>query len=225
MLGIIGFLALGILAILYAYTFSINFKLVPVREKRLFASAFGLLGMCAFIWMGTFFVNESFVNELVYLTDVLLVIATGCMLAIFVDISRPIIFTLVTTLGATLLALRAYAVPSEAYISNGILNFNLPREVAFGFGLLFLIIWLPANIKIVEMALRNSTLRIYKNSVHVLFISNVLMACLFLSAQREIMIIITFVSITVLFLLLSISNILIGKIDSKSLKKELAKHE
>lgn len=213
MLGLIGFLTLALIVGVYAYTSYANYTLVPLREKRLFVSAYGLLGMAALVWAATFVVPEAAVSPLVFASDVVLIAATGCMLGVIFDIARPRIFAPLVLAGAGILTVRAFVVPPSAYIADGLLIFNLSRVEALVFGLVFLIAWLPATIKVVHLALRSPRLLPFSGIVSFLFISVVLMTGFFLTAIRPIMIIISFASIVVLFALLIGFNSMLKRID------------
>lgn len=223
MLGLIGFLTLAIVIGIYVYTSYINYSLVPIRERQLFVSAYGLLSLSALLWAATFFVAEQTVSQLVFASDVLLVLATGCMLAIVFNVARPQIFALLALAGAGLLTVRAFVVAPSAYIADDLLIFNLSQAESLVIGLLFLAAWLPATIKIVHLALRSPKLAPYRNLASFLFMSVVLMTGLFLTAKRPVMIIISFVSITLLFATLVGVNIVLQRID-KPRKKQRVRH-
>lgn len=213
MLGLIGFLALAFVIGVYVYMCYINYTFVPIREKRLFVSAYGLLGLAALVWAATFFVAKEIVSPLVFASDIILVAATGCMLGIIFDIARPRILAPLVLAGTSILTVRAFVVPPSAYVADGLLFFNLSQAEALVFGLVFLIVWLPATIKVVHLALQSPRLLPFRNVVSFLFISVVLMTGFFLTARRPVMIIISFVSIILLFALLVGVNILLKRID------------
>lgn len=213
MLGMIGFLALALVVSIYVYTCYANYTLVPLREKRLFVSAYGLLGLAALVWATTFLVAEEAVSPLVFASDAILVAATGCMLGIIFNIARPRILLPLVLAGAGILTVRAFVVPPTAYVADDLLIFNLSQTEALMFGLVFLIAWLPATIKIVHLALRSPRLLPFRGVVSFLFISVVLMTGFFLTARRPIMIIISFASIILLFAILVGTNVVLKRID------------
>lgn len=216
MLGIIGFLTLAAVIGVYVYTSHIQYTLVPFREKRLFVTAYGLLAIAALIWATTFVVEPQSVSALVYTADIILVMATGAMLGVLIDIGRPQIFALLTLAAAGLLAVRAFVLPSTAYVADGLLFFDLAPEESLVIGLLFLAIWLPATIKIVYLALRSQRLIPLRNVVSFIFVSTVLMTGFFLAARRPEMIVVTFTSIVILFAILVAVNMLLKRIESNS---------
>jgi hypothetical protein len=221
MLGLIGFLALAFVIGIYVNTCYTNYVLVPLREKRLFVSGYGFLGLASVIWAATFFVGEQTVSQLVFTSDVLLVAATGCMLGIFFDIARPRILAPLVLAGAGILTVRAFVVPPSAYVADDLLIFNLSQVEALVFGLVFLIAWLPATIKVVHLALRSPRLLPFSNVVSFIFISVVLMTGFFLTARRPIMIISSFASIILLFTLLAGMNVALKRIDKAHGKQKV----
>lgn len=213
MLGLIGFLMLAVFIGVYVYTCYANYALVSIREKRLFVNAYGLLGLSALVWAATFFVTEKSVSQLVFASDVLLVIATGCMLGVIFDITRPRVFAPLVLAGSALLTVRAFIVPPTAYVADDLLIFNLSQAEALVIGLTFLAAWLPATIKVVHLALNSSRLAPFRNIVSFLFMSVVLMTGFFLTARRPVMIVISFVSIILLFTVLVGLNFALKRID------------
>lgn len=221
MLGLIGFLTLAFVIGIYVYTCYANYTFVPLREKRLFVSAYGHLGLAALVWAATFFVAEETVSPLVFASDVILLAATACMLGVIFDIARPRILAPLVLAGTSILTVRAFVVPPSAYVADGLLIFNLSQVEALVFGLVFLIAWLPATIKVVHLALRSPRLLPFRNIVSFLFISVVLMTGFFLTARRPIMIIISFASIILLFALLAGVNVVLKRIDKAHGKQKV----
>lgn len=223
MLGLIGFLTLAFVIGIYVYTCHVNYTLVPLRERRLFVSAYGLLGISALIWAATFFVAKASVSPLVFASDVLLVVATGCILGVIFDIARPRTIALLALAGAGLLTIRGFVVPPNAYVKDGLLFFNLSEAEALVIGLTFLIAWLPPTIKVVYLALRSPRLLQFRSLVSFIFISVVLMTGFFLTARRPAMVMISFISIILLFAVLAGLNVTLKNID-KTNKKQKVRH-
>lgn len=221
MLGMIGFLTLACVVGAYVYTCHVNYTLVPPRERRLFTAAYGLLGLAAVIWSTTFLVPEGAVSALVFASDIVLIVASGCILGVVLDITKLQILIPVTLAGASLLTVRAFVFPPTAYVADGLLIFNLSQAQALVVGLIFLIAWLPATIKVVYLALRSPSLLPFRNVVSFLFISVVLMTGFFLTARRPVMIIISFASIILLFAILVGTNIVLKRIDKAHGKQKV----
>jgi hypothetical protein len=78
-------------------------------------------------------------------------------------------------------------------------------------GLLFLGIWLPATIWVVSRAFDTPKYSALRNPITFVFISAVLMTSFFLSARRPSLIIISFVSIVLMFTVLGFMNLALGR--------------
>lgn len=219
MLGLIGFIILSFFVFLFAYTSYFNYTLVPIREKRLFVSAFVLLGFASLLWAGTFLVNNQTVPSIVFASDILLIVASGCMLGIIFDLAKIRVFIPIVLAGTALLFLRAFIVTSPAYVADGLLFFNLSLNEAFVIGLIFITVWLPAVIKFVYLFLNTPALYLYRNIISFMFISVIMMTSLFLAARRPIMIILTMSSIIFMFALLVVFNLILKKINKTNKKK------
>ncbi len=223
MLGIIGFFVLAVTLGLYAYTSYTNYTLVPMRDKSLLVTAYTLLALTSLVWLATLFASEAMVRELVFLSDVLLIAATACMLGILADLSKPLVLSAVAFAAAGLLTLRAYALPTQAFVGDGLLNFNLSQTEAVVIGLVFLAVWLPASVKVVQLALSTPKLEQLRGPVSFMFMATILMTSFFLTARRPLTIIASFVSITMLFMLLVTLNVYIGSL-VRSHKKQKVDH-
>lgn len=214
MLGFIGFSVLAVVVATYAYTSNRHYvKTVPMRFLKPFVMGFTLLAASAAMWAATFLVNIDLVQVLIFISNGLLLAATGCMLGVLFDVTRPWLFLTLTLLVSGVLATRAFLLPSSAYIADGLLFFNLTQTVSTIIGLIFLVIWLPAIIKIITLVTHGPGLSTYRAPVLFLFMATVLMTSFFLSAQRPIMIIVTFASIVLLFTMLLLVNVLFARIE------------
>lgn len=209
MLGMVGFLSLVLAVGAYALTSLSGYRLVPLRTRRLFVSGYSLLALSALVWALTFVVPESAIAGLVFMTDIMLVVASVAMLAIVVDVTRPVIMLPVTVIAAGLLTFRAFVMPSDALIDGGILYLNLGQWIAGFIGLVFLALWLPATIRVVNVAFATPALQALRNVILYLFMATILMASFFLAARRPAIVIITFVSVIGFFLVLTGLNILL----------------
>lgn len=220
MLGFFILLVLAASIAIYASTSYAKYTLVPNREKRLYVSAYGLLGISAFIWATTFFVPENTVPQLVFASDILILAGTVCMIGIFLNLTRPQFILPITLVVASIITLRAYTSPSTAYIKENLLIFNLTYEVSLIIGLVFLLIWLPATIKIIHLALSSSALAPYRSLVSFLFMSVVLMTSYSLMAVRPLMVIASFVSMIIFFMILTSLNLTISRLDKAQTNKK-----
>jgi len=212
MLAAIGFLVLAVILGIYAWTSALSYTIVPARERLLFASAYGMLSITTVVWAAAALSVDDATTGLVFMSDIMLTVATGCMLAVlFAQLLKPLYFGLMTLTGAGVLALRAFVVPPSAYTDGGLLHFNLAQTEALLIGGVFLIVWLPATLKVINLALQTKYGLAFRGPVSYIAISVVLMTSYFLAARRPIMIILSFIGIAILFAILAGINILIAR--------------
>lgn len=207
MLGFIGFIFLAVIVGLYVQTSSRLYVTVPVEKRQSFVAAFGLLATTSLVWSLSFFVVPSAINLLMTIADFLLLVATGFMMNVSIDLLRRTWLIIgIVLVGATLLALRSLVFPSTAFVEGGILNFDLSTQTALGIGLIFLAVWLPACLRVIRYVTHAAALARFRFSFAYLFASVILMTSFFLTAQRPLMIILSFISINVLFFVLLLMN-------------------
>ncbi len=218
-LGFIGFVILAIVIGLYAYSSSRQYSNVPVHILKPFVSSFSLLAAASLCWAATFFVNNQAIQTLVLVADGLLLVATGCMISVMTNGLKPLILTSISMAGSALLVVRSTLIESTAYVSDGILFFDLSRTLAVGIGLGFLLVWLPAITKVVSIQTTQPKLSSLRMPMLFLFTSTILMTSFFLSAQRPVMIVATFMSVIVLFALLLLVNSLFAKLNTTHKRK------
>lgn len=224
MLGFIGFIVLAVIVGLYAQTSSRLYVAVPAVERQSFVAAFGLLATTSLVWSLSFFVVPSAINLLMTIADFLLLVATGLMVNVSIDLLRRTWLMIgIVLVGATLLALRTLVFPSTAFVEGGLLHFDLPTQAALGIGLIFMVAWLPACLRIIQHVTHPAVLTRFRFSFAYLFASVILMTSFFLTAQRPLMIILSFIFINVLFFVLLLMNQLIRRLQMT--KKKGAIHE
>lgn len=218
-MAILGFTSLAILIALYAYTSGRLFSSLATKGASLFVAAFYCLSSAVFIWLVAALVGNN-TGLFIFAADILLLIASGLMLAIAVDFKRdPWLIPLVGLFATLFLTARAYVEPSTAYIDNGLLHFDLSPVAALIVGSVLLVCWLPAGY----IALK-SVMNVAGNSVFFLYTSAVLMTCFFIASTKPTMIITSFLGINFMFLLLIIVNAIAVRILQKTVKHTGVKH-
>jgi hypothetical protein len=207
MLGVIGFVTLAIIIAIFCtvvwYTYRADQQ--ALDRTRSFVLGFSLLAVSCVVWAGAVLATTH-TPAFVFLTDALLLLATGFMLRSFVDLNRmPWLTLILSTAGAMILTVRAFIVPSAAYIEEGLLHFSLTQQQALIIGLPFLLVWLPAGAAYFTKALEGAQYASLRQITIFAYCATVLVTCYFLASTRPIVIIATFVSIGVLFVAMTIS--------------------
>ena len=134
------------------------------------------------------------------------------MLNIIIDITRPLTTSLLAILLATFVALRIYVYKPEAFLSDGLLHFNLqgyPQIVLIG---VILGIWFPAIMIVSGRVARAFHVPGLKGLMLFAYGSLALATAVFFSARTSVMIIASFVVIEVIFAALSVLNILLPRL-------------
>ncbi len=213
MIGTIGFIVGALSIAAFAVTARKAYSDTPPRKLNLFCTAFGLLSASLLLWATALLMHQDVATRMLMIaTDCLLVLATGSMALVLLD--RPSIPLQVGlgVAGSMAIMLRAVAYPSTAYIRDGLLFFDLTQPVRLVIIGMFLICWLPAVIVVASYIANTPRLRSLQNLFTALFILLIAVTALFVSAQRQTVIIGLFVGITTLFVSMTCINILVLRI-------------
>lgn len=216
MLGVIGFLVVSFLLVAYAITFEKSARARQISSLDAYLAAFYIMAISCAVW-ATAVLYDIFVPQLVFMSDVLLLAATVCMLSILVPVMRsPALVILVSFVATGLITLRAWAYPPTAFVSENLLHFNLPRGPMIVIGAFFLAIWLPAGVKMINALGLPEKARRVRYALVSAYVTTMLMVAYFLSAVRPVMIVLTFASVAVLLLIMTIENIMLSKMTKHS---------
>lgn len=218
-LATIGFTVTGIFFGIYAYTF----YLLVIKKLRSslesFSYAYFSLSLAFLIWGGaTFMGDQNILNISVIIGNALLLLGTIFLLNLWFENNKSL--RGITIIGCVILSLVflwwriSYFYPQPTLL-NGILLFNTQLPVAILLGLIFLLIWLPTSIKvgkIISRTLRIDSLSFIYSSIYVMA---TIAALIFIAARTIPMIVISFVGISLCFVMLLTSNIFIDKLIKK----------
>ena len=212
MIGTIGFL-IGSAAIgCFAATARRAYRFADPRKLRLFCMAFGLFAVAMLVWAFAAAAGDdtTVVTRLLFCSDVLLLAGTIAMSGTLVPRSSVLVNICAVTIGAFVLTLRAFAYPPAGYVQHGVLYFNLTGNVRLVFLLAFVAVWLPAMVYMSFSVTNDPLLAGIKMALTASFTALIGSAVLFLAARRAGVIMTLFVTIIVLFLVMSAINLLIA---------------
>jgi len=212
MLGFIGFIVAAVAIGAFAVTAYDAYGELDSGRRNAFSAAFYLLSMAMLVWAGVSVGNDVRVTRTLMLaSDVIVAVATGYMAYILLaDRWQPWFAGPFAVIGAGLIALRAYVYVPQAFVSDGLLYFNLapgPQAVIVG---LFALVWLPAEVVVARRALSPQRLPGLQHGVVAVFLSLVITLAFLLSTQRASGITSSFVAIIVLFLAAVAMNVFIA---------------
>lgn len=201
MLGAIGFLIAALVIAGYAVSSSLVYTLAPPRQRYSFALAYTLLAIAMLFWMvAVASGGGSSLPGFILASDVVLIGATLAMINVKYDLLAQWWLLALLIAGAALLtALRAYIYPPTAFVSDGLLYFNLPPVVLAVFLTTFTLIWLPASAQVVRQVMSLDGLRWLQNLTAHVFTAIIIVTGLFLSARRPVMVILLFIVLVSMF--------------------------
>lgn len=214
MLATFGFVTTGLLFGVFAYTFnSLVIKSAGLKLKQ-FAYAYYSLGLALLVWGIASAINDQkLLEQSVIIGNCLILLGTLFMIDVWVKAkNRSLVWGLGAIVAAALVYFRVQEYSPEPVIQDGVLLFNTQRPVAAVLGLIFLLIWLPVNIKVarlVAQAIKQESLA----SIYVMIYSVATASALvFMSARRVATVILSFAAIAVSFAMLVGSNVVVKKL-------------
>lgn len=215
MLGLIGFFTAAASIIFFVQSFKKTFTNLDKKTMLAFTTAFSMLAS-VMILCGVISARQDpeTTRTLILAVDVVMLVATGLLLTIFVKLESHTL-TALSVVAGLLVGARAFLEPIVAKTADGILYFNLsgaPRAVLLA---LILGIWLPAAAIAASRAARTVAVSGLANLMTAAYIMlTVITAVLFSSQQRPI-IIGTFGLLVAIFFVLGLANITLGKMQKK----------
>lgn len=216
MLGFVGFIIFSVTVVLYVLYSNKIYK-IDSATKGSFLAAFSLLALAGLLWATTFLVSADYVPRVVFISDVVLLAASGFMLNIFFPLMKSTWrVVLAISIMAAVIYLRAFEYQSTAFVEGGLLHLNLTTAQSLLIGLPFLVIWLPASVKVAEKITSNPKLRSLRLPISFSFMLAVLLNGVFLSAKQTTIIITSFASIILVFIYLMGINRILGRVAQKA---------
>jgi hypothetical protein len=224
MLAEFGFLAIGVCFAAFAYTFKIYVLDKTGLKLIQFSYAYFCLALAMITWgVAVAIGGDRLLANSVFLGDFFIISGTVFMLDLLMG-ERNLLFTILGA--AALLALfdiRTTHYAAHPHMANSVLLFDTPTPVAIGLGLIVLLIWLPANIRVAKMV----THKIKQDSITSLYsyiyIAATIFALLFITARRQLTVVISFIALGLCFALLLASNVLVEVIEDKHGRHATAK--
>ncbi|GEM_PF-5987132 len=138
-------------ALLFAgYAASLHWYTRNAGVPRSYPCTYYALALAFFCWSAASAVGNSTVLAYsVLIGNALILFGTVCLINGLVAAQHKRVLTiLASVLGLTLLILRIISFPPHPYLENGILIFNTDSSVSALYTLLFLFVWLPANMSV-----------------------------------------------------------------------------
>lgn len=212
-LALVGFLVVGILFAIYAYTFyTLAEKKLPAF-LRSYAYAYFALALAFFIWAFAT-VQTSLLGTSVIIGDVLMLVGSICLLSVLLHSNRRLKIAgniIGSILTVVILYIRFAYFPPMATMTGGLIFFNTQLPIALVFVGAFVLVWLPTNI----MVARRVTLFLGVGGMSFvysfIYVVSTISAVLFVGSTTPTMIIGTFVLLGLCFVMLIYSNYILNK--------------
>jgi hypothetical protein len=213
-LAFVGFFIAGVVFMVYASSFySLAGKKLPVF-LRSYALAYFCLGLAFLIWAFAA-INTGFLNSSVMVGDVLLLLGSIFLLAVLFNQNKNLkIFSVVMgiILAAVFIWLRmTYYLPMPL-MSNGILVFNTQKVITVILSLIFILIWLPTNILVGKKVGANIPIEGISFVYSFIYGVSTIAAIFFISFKTVPMVVISFVTLGICFIMLLYSNYVLSKL-------------
>ena len=180
--------------------------------SKLYSSSFYLLGLVFVVWGLSAFMGDQeslslsilFGNAIILLASVL--ISTGTLFP-----KNKVLMFVVFFVALILFILRVLYFPPVPYMENGVLIFNTQPLVAFIYALLFLGIWLPANLIVGKTIGVTSGAPAFIPLAQSLFALSTLMAIILPSVRTVPVVVGSFIALIVCYGALIVVNMTLGK--------------
>jgi hypothetical protein len=213
-LAFIGFTVVSVVLSIYASTFySLAGKRLPVF-MRSYSLAYFSLALTFLIWAFAS-LNNEFLKNFVIIGDSLLLLGSILLLNVLFNQNKNIkIFSIVTgvILSLIFIWLRINYYQPMPFIENGILVFNTQTIVAVILNLVFILIWLPANLVAAKKVTANISIEGMTYAYSFIYGVSTIAAILFITFKTIPMVIISFVALGICFVMLLYSNYVINKL-------------
>ena len=224
-LAFIGFSVAGVIFAVYAYTFySLAGAKLPVFLKN-YAFAYFSLALAFLIWAFAA-LNNSFLVNSVIIGNILLLLGSIFLLKVLFNNSKNtkiLSIFLGVILSLIFLWVRINYYQPTPFMLNGILIFNTQRIVAEILGLIFAFVWLPANLLVAKKVSATTGIQGMSFVYSFIYILSTVSAILFISVSTVSMVIASFVTLSLCFVMLIYSNYVINKISSEDIRKNVPK--
>jgi len=218
-LASVAFISAGLLLAVYAELF----RRVVVRKLKQPPRAFGYGYLCLaaalLVWgIAAVLGNQHWLEGSVMVGNALLLIGSVCMLQV---VFRGNQRTSTIAVGAGSLGAIAFLVwrvmfyPPSPELVGGILLFHTATPVAVVLGLVLLLIWLPASLRVAQILTAMPGLRPLRSMYYSVYTMATVAALLFLSAKSPLVVALAFAGIFLSFLMLSGTTMMVDKLGKR----------
>jgi hypothetical protein len=214
MLAEFGFLATGVCFAAFAVTF---WTLVLKKTKldlHQFSYAYFSLALALLTWgVAVSIGGDTLLKNSVLVGDLFLMCGTLFMFDLLLPSRYQLWLVPVAILAIWLLHVRAVSYPPHPVMHNGILLFNTQRPVAAALAAIFILIWLPANLRVAKLVTHKVKQDSISNLYSYIYIAATASALVFIASRRTITVALSFAALGICFLMLLSSNLLVEALE------------
>ncbi len=216
MLGVLGFSITGILFFIFSGTlFSKNAKQQLILND--YRRAYSLLGGTFLIYaIGCLSGKPRALSLTILIGNALLLVATLFVLNILLinNKYRVHAWYALTYVGIIMIFTRILYFYPKPYMQDRMLYFNSQRFVSFMLSAAFLLVWLPVNLRIARMLTHGMGQNIPKIYALLYYVAT-FSAIIFMLSKRPLTLVLSFVALSLSFVLLITSNMALNREASK----------
>jgi hypothetical protein len=214
MLAELGFLVTGVCFAAFAVTFW-TFVLNKTKlELHQFSYAYFSLALALLTWgIAVSIGGDTLLKNSVLVGDLFLMCGTLFMLDILLSVRNQLWLLAAAVLSLWLLHIRAVSYPPHPEMHSGILLFNTQKPVAIVLSAIFLLVWLPANLKVAKLVTHKIKQDSISNLYSYIYIAATVSALIFIASRRTITVAISFAALGICFLMLLSSNLLVEALE------------
>ena len=213
-LAFIGFSIAGVIFAIYAYTFySLAGTKLPVFLKN-YAFAYFALALAFLIWAFAA-LNNSFLVNSVIIGNILLLMGSIFLLNVLFNNNKNIkIFSVFLGIVLSLIFVwvRINYYQPVPFMEDGVLIFNTQKVISIILSLIFIFIWLPANLVVAKKVTANVSIDGMTYAYSFVYGISTIATILFITFKTIPMVIISFVTLGICFVMLLYSNYVISKL-------------
>jgi len=217
MLAIFGFVFSGLCFLTFAYTLRSVVMKKTGLDLDLFSFAFYALGLAFLIWGVAASVGQGdFLNLSVIIGEGLILAASIALLLQSVTANRQTWLVTSSVAAAALLYARVTYFYPNPVISDGIVIFNMPRVIFAVLGLIIILVWLPACIRVAKQITTAVGQPGMARTYSAIYATAAVSAVIFISTRRPVTAIMSFSALTICFALLIASNLIIPHVKGRN---------
>lgn len=214
MLAEIGFIITGLCFAGFAYTFGSKVIDKTNLDLHQFVYAYYCLALALLTWGFAAAIGDTdTLRRSVIIGDAFLLAGTLFMLDLLLGKKKRYLVWLAALLSVVMVWSRIDQLPPSPYMKDGILIFNSQTAVQITLGLIFLLIWLPVNMRVAKQVTHKIKQDSLATMYSYIYIGATISALIFIAARRTATVVVSFIALGICFFMLFASNFLVESVE------------